>query len=299
MTNQQEVIDNYLSGRMGHEERQSFEADLKSDPSLAQEVQWQEQIIEGIKDARKAQLKARLQGVEVAPNAWEGFIHSGLAKVSAGVLIVGTIGAGIYLMQPEETIEPVETMEQIVELETSLPPTETTEETEPTQLKEDLKVQHEPAQPVLIEPSNTDPDKKKKEVDRPAPTGTGGTFTPQISLPENDITATDAEFEPEVISAEEFENPSSIKSTPIKIEVKSNDGKELAYILFNGSLQLFGDFTEGTYEILEVNSKAGKDVFLYYDDQYFALTATKEKQPLKAVGEIKLVDKLEVLRENK
>ena len=93
---QQEQIDNYHSGQMSAEEIASFESKLSSDPALKAESDFQKEIVNGLKEYRKTQLKARLDAVDLTPSWMEFAQQSTLMKSFGGVAIATLIGAGIY-----------------------------------------------------------------------------------------------------------------------------------------------------------------------------------------------------------
>ena len=60
-----ELLDDYLTNRMGEQDRSAFEQKLQADPDLQHEYALQQRLIKGIKHARVAQLKSMLNQVPV------------------------------------------------------------------------------------------------------------------------------------------------------------------------------------------------------------------------------------------
>ena len=58
-----ELIDDYLTNRLTESERVAFEQQVASDPSLKADVELQKNILQGIKNARAAELKAMLNNI--------------------------------------------------------------------------------------------------------------------------------------------------------------------------------------------------------------------------------------------
>ena len=88
-----ELIDDYLTNRLEEQERVSFEQRLGSDPALKADVDLQKHIVEGVKKARAAELKAMLNNVPVG-----GGFSSGprAGKIAAGVVAVGIVATSLY-----------------------------------------------------------------------------------------------------------------------------------------------------------------------------------------------------------
>ena len=96
-TRLQEKIDQYHAGRLSSDEMSVLEKELASDPSLQAESNFQSDIINGLKEFRKSELKSRLNGIEVNP-AWFDFIQqSTLLKSFGGVAVATLIGTGVFL----------------------------------------------------------------------------------------------------------------------------------------------------------------------------------------------------------
>src|SRR5690554_3989747 len=95
-----EQIEQYLEGTMSGAELETFERLLDNDPALQSEFQLQQDIISAIKETRKAELKARLDNVNVS--AYNGGI-SGAKIILAGAL-TAAIGLGIYFYTQDEAV---------------------------------------------------------------------------------------------------------------------------------------------------------------------------------------------------
>src|SRR5258706_4733435 len=88
-----ELIDDYLTNRLGEQERVSFEQRLGSDPALKADVDLQKHIVAGVKKTRAAELKAMLNNVPVGG----GFSSGPMAgKIAAGVVAVGVAATSLY-----------------------------------------------------------------------------------------------------------------------------------------------------------------------------------------------------------
>ncbi|MEQ9230349.1 MAG: hypothetical protein RIF46_06670, partial [Cyclobacteriaceae bacterium] len=74
--NQQQQIESYLAGEMSAKEISAFESQVEVNPELRQELHFQSEVISGIGEFRKAQLIARLDGLNVSTAWWSVVQHS-------------------------------------------------------------------------------------------------------------------------------------------------------------------------------------------------------------------------------
>src|SRR6185295_8137837 len=96
-----ELIDDYLTNRLGEQEKAAFEQRMLSDPAMLADVDFQKHVLEGVKKARAAELKAMLNNVPVG-----GGFSSGLTagKIAAGVVAAGIVATSLYLyLKPSGT----------------------------------------------------------------------------------------------------------------------------------------------------------------------------------------------------
>ena len=88
-----ELIEKYVSGRLDGVDKETFEQQIKADPTLQSNVALQKQIVEGIKKARIQQLKTMLNQVPVGPAAQVGFSAGQIvaSAITATILVTGTL----------------------------------------------------------------------------------------------------------------------------------------------------------------------------------------------------------------
>jgi hypothetical protein len=106
-----ELIESYLRGTLGAEESELLEKNAVSDEALKNELSLQKSIIETLRANRKAELKARLNKIEVSASS-----SSNWWKYLAGATVISTIGIWLYThnfaedssskSQPELTVTP-------------------------------------------------------------------------------------------------------------------------------------------------------------------------------------------------
>lgn len=271
-----DLVEDYLTNRLDDGARSAFEEQMKADPQLKAEVNMQKGIIEGVKAARVAELKAMLNNVPV------GGVSSALTgKIAMATITAGIIGAAVYFGLKPSPTEEQEVVENTVEEQIPLPSIEEpTIETET--ITRPVEEEAEPRQPEKkVIPKTEQP---KKEVSTTPPSIDVLDLTEDISENTEDVTAPKAGNKPTP--------PSS------KIEVEINDHKDYSFhYQFKGSrLALYGPFDSSLYEIIELNG-AVHSIFLYYDDSFYHLDQKEHKvAPLIMIRDIELLDKLEQYR---
>ena len=90
-----ELLDEYVSNRLKAQDKIDFEKKLESDASLKNEYQFQQRIVEKIREARVSELKTMFNNVPAA--ALESGGSSVVTQVVLWVAVVGVLGTGIFL----------------------------------------------------------------------------------------------------------------------------------------------------------------------------------------------------------
>ena len=293
------LVNAYFDGELTKAQVTDFENQLKNDPELKQEFDFQKDIVEGLKEARRLELKTMLNNVSVGGGASVTSGGIGLGKIAVAVFllasVVGTVtwyslkGDGnandeqstpviSELEQPEKAIDESNLVEeQVEEIAPEVEEEIAEENVQPEQnlpIKEDeQEVQNESSSKESV--TITKPEIRKPDV---------------ISDFDNDEVGED-----DAISLESGLGTKEESSMPtIDVEVDNTKKKyDFHYQLKDGRLTLYGSFDKGLYEILEFNTESGQNVFLYYKDEYFALSENGEKiTRLVAVKDQDLLEKL-------
>src|SRR6185503_8502985 len=89
-----DLIDDYLTNRLSERERGEFESGMNADPALKSEVERQGMIVDGIRKARAAELKAMLNKVSVGEASLLG--DWSMIRIAATIGIAGLIGTSLY-----------------------------------------------------------------------------------------------------------------------------------------------------------------------------------------------------------
>jgi hypothetical protein len=250
-----DTIDAYLRGKLDGNELDKFEQQLNADPNLKNEVEFQQTIKEGLFEVRRLELKQRLNAIKIEP-AFEWTI----GKIAAGVAMVGLLGLGInYLMSPEQlsadkstTIAPL--------IEKPVASTET--------------VTH------VAEPEVVATRKLEKLIHKKA-------NTPKSSLPISEDLNHSIDVETPNIPMEhshhhvekhadgttpngKIEQIGAVNIAALSVDIEKSKDK-FHYKYYADKLVLVGDFSKGPYELIELNKNQTKNLYLYYDGEFYEL----------------------------
>lgn len=266
-----ELIEDYLTNRLDDGARNTFEQRMQADPQLKSEVDLQQGIIEGIKSARTAELKAMLNNVPIG-----GGTGSAVAgKVVLAAITAGIIGTALYFGFRSDQIEQEIAETAIEETIVPAPELETVEETVPEETQE---VSKQPIEQV----------KTKSEVKSSAPKIDVMDLTEEMNDSMKETTIPKAINQPTVSTS--------------SIEVNTDDSNSVYsfhYQFKDDKLVLYGPFDSSLYEILEINGST-HTVFLYYKKSYYRLDELeKEITPLIMIRDFELLGKLETFRNKK
>lgn len=264
-----DLLDDYLSNRMGEQDKVAFEQKLEANPELQKEMQLQQQLVEGIRKQRALELKTMLNNVPVASGT--GGQTALFTKVVSSVIVAGLVTTAVYWYFTDS--EPAESIVS-----------KTEEVEEPT---EEANLPEEP--PVIEEKAE-----EKKSASSSAEVTTP---TAEVTKPKLDI------YTPE--SAEESANlqkehdqiafiTKAFVTSSVEVDVESGNKKyNFHYIFRGGKLVLYGSFENNLYEILEFIAENKRTVFLYYKTSYYLLDEQVETPTLLVpIRDAKLIKKL-------
>jgi len=272
-----EKVEAYFNNELNDSEKNDFLREVEADTELKREYDFQKEVIDGIKEARKAELKAMLNKVPISATSTA---TSGIYKIIAGgaaTILLGT--AAWYFVNSEENIEPA--------LESKVAISEPVlEENNPT-IEGQKNIQAIEAKSPIKE---TDKDTREQKEQAPK------IITPVLPTSEDNI-------ENQVMDEENLDIPDAIGNTSINIsskinvEIKLKKKYDFHYQYSNKGIILYGDFEEGLFEILELNKEDGTELYLYYESNYYYIKdKSGEITPLKLVSEKNLKKNLEGLR---
>ena len=306
--NHSEQITSYLDGQMTPGQMQEFEKQLHTDPLLRSEFELQTDIIHGIKDFRKTQLKSRLDQVPVGagPSTLVG------VKAAAALVISGIMGFGAYLYftSPEEIVPMVETIAPIEQpelqseageqLPEALPLNETATETTSVETSETKPVTTPKSNSAsitgqpLAEKSAVNSEAITDEVEKPS-----ALVINSPKLVDLNLDHTDVEESIDIPTAA-LAQDGIVDNHVVAVETARKDSNMFHYQYFSGKLYLYGDFRDNPYEILELNSVNGKRLYLYYHNAYYRIADDQhEITPLVQITDQDIIKKLEIIQANK
>ena len=296
-TRLQDKIDQYHSGRMDSNEFDSFEKELASDPSLQAESDFQLDIINGLKEFRKTELKTRLNAVDIAPNWFEFVQQSTLLKSFGGVAVATLVGTGVYFMAiPDDAgIEKqivIDAPEEVVnQFSWSIKPAilAKASESEDIQIhsasvmnsKKGISESTDNETVALVELNGKE---ENLSLDFDAPTA-------DEVKDEEALEISNLEVLPKSSTAEEVD--------PIDVNHELTSSLNIKYKYYDGKLFLSGDFDRAPYEILEINSANGRRIYVKYLDKYYKVGVTDKLTTLPEVSDKSVIQELELLRKNK
>jgi len=300
-TNHYKNIESYLSGNLNPDENVEFEKELLSDEALREEFNFQQNVIDGIKAYRKAELKSHLSSITISP--WEIFVQSTIGKAVIGATSVLIISGSVYFFSqsPDQTITvsnsseitidaPLASKEFILNIPEAGPKNFLSEE----ESSKSTRITVEPEEDLIEIAENVSQEESQNSKDQID-------FTPSIIVPE-DVSEIEEDQQLQVseISKDVFEKKvSKNKEKPVDIEVLDTRSNILSYKYFDGKLSLLGDFGKSPYQILEVIGSGGKELYLFHNGNYYEIEVSSERKPLKAITDSKKIKELNILKNYK
>lgn len=287
-----ELLDDYLTNRMGEGNRAAFEQQIKADPDLQHELALQKRLIQGIKDARISELKAMLNNVPVPPAPGAGNTMAfkiGIAAVAT--LIVAAVA--YWSLKEDHTTQVVE---QQIQSEQIVPPDEAVE----------TPVQPEPK----VEEQAVSPAQERRTADRQQDKNQTSAGTehsrPSLAKKPSPLSAPAAKNAAPADKEESDKAPDSqVDLAPVSpaltVETAKNNKRYTFHYQFrDGKLLLFGPFEKDRYEVVEFVRDEDRRSFLLYEDRYYSLDQTDDQvRPLVEVTDQALLQKLNEYRASK
>lgn len=288
-----ELLDDYLTNRMSEDDRTAFEQKIQADPDLQHEYALQKRLIEGIKNARVAELKSMLNKAPIPAN------HTGASlasKIVLGTAIALIAAAGYWYFNqtttPSEadsitiTQEPPKTEDQPL----ATPDAEIVNEP----VQQPPAVQQKPKVEVGKNQTSAGTEHSKPSLARkPDPLTAPAPDKPRRNG-ENGISVPDVSETGEAQNAG-AEGDHTIEAGAAALAVETDPESTLYkfhYQFLDGKVVLFGPFATRSYEVIRLADE-GSPVFLYYRDQYYPLEdADNNVRPLEAVTDQALLQKL-------
>jgi hypothetical protein len=294
-----ENIESYIANKMSASDKVLFENELAKDPLLSNEINLQKDIVESLKAFRKAELKGRLNNIEVSI----GSSYTGI-KVAASVILASLLSFGTYSyftsnnpQDSKEVTEKIALNNNSINNNNSTP--SVIEQNTVNNTDSEIKVSKKDGIAIV----NKAAKKKTSETDVKAP---AKTEEQHIVLPSPNSLDVKDKFE----DNEKFQTENDIQMpkgdlgqathqnnvTDLHIEVK-NTKKQFHYQYYNNKLFLYGEFDSSPYEIFELNSKKDKELYLFYNNDFYGLKQGQTKiTPLQLIKDNEKLEALKALR---
>ena len=289
----EQLVGRYLDNEMSQIERLEFENQLIHNSDLKEEFSLQKDLIEGIKESRRSELKARLDNIPIN----SPFYQSIGFKSIVAVTVTAGIGFGIYFMTDQSSDIPLSkidlTQDQALVQDSNQTP-EIPEAITPI----------EKSEPEVLIPNNKKAITEKQQTQSEEVSSEEPQLTePIVMAPDVVEVFDDVDFESEEINVEnQFNNLEKVKEdveSAIEVTTIKDKRNKFHYKFMENKLYLLGSFNEMPYEILELNSKRGKSYFLYYNDSFYKLQTDQLKPaPLVKIENDSLVNELKIIQMN-
>lgn len=263
-----ELLDDYLTNRLDERERSAFEQKLQADPDMQHEYALQKRLIQGIKDARVAELKSMLNQVPIPGDAGNGVA----TKILVGTVITVIIAAAgyWYINRAEVTAVQPEALTQ-QPAETERPAVKTPAPVVTPQQKPSVSAERPAVEPEKNQTSAGTEHSKPSLARRPDPSQS-----------------------PAGTPAADGSRRADIRRSAIVVEHMQNSEYEFHYQIKGGTLQLHGPFEQDHYTVLDFEDDGNRQLALLYKDNFYLLEAdANEVRRLEPVSDPTLLETLQ------
>ncbi len=278
----QEKIDQYVLNQLNKADKAKFEELIANDNVLQNEVALQKSITKVFNQTGSAQLKARLNQVPVSmASTGNALIMKWLGAGIAASVMTGLI---IFLLPGQEKIDSSITTVSHPSAINSTSQTTGAHNTQQESSTVAAKTGSEDVKTLVKSKPNS------------------STATPQL---ESYTETTDFSEVANTDLSQEHQNvslPSSNLSTEnnklsnLSVTINDNNTSEKSYQFSGAKLTLFGDFATYPYELLELNHKGEKLLYLSYQNEFYELVWGKNnKTPLNKVTNKQTIEKLKLI----
>jgi hypothetical protein len=292
----EEKSDLFLRGEMSPKEAKDFQNQLDSDPLLKSEFEMNNSIVEGIKQFRSAQLKARLSAITISPlpvNFWAG--------VGTAAIVTGITATLIYQSIQDEPIElPDETQTRTEDVQGTGEGTDEAYDISQNFQEEDLTTDSkEPSQKqnliIVQAPAISDPENESiNEVIEREILEENESEPAQINLPHGPEENSNIERsgDGDVSSL----NRVNAENEKFDVDVKQHPEYSFHYSYSDHKLFIYGSLDKEPYRLLELDQKGKNSLYLAYDGKYYYLKdQTINPVPLKPIRDRNLLKNLREL----
>lgn len=283
-------IEAYLRGKLSKTDRELFENDLAKDPLLKNELSLQKDIISSLKEHRKDDLKRRLNAIEIR-SPW---YYGAPLKVAASFSTIAVITLLSYFGY--NTIgDKKSTVAVVQERQTTNEDAVSKKASRNVKITQEKKNTVETNSPNLNSSSNRvlrKEDKQKIHSKEESPTplvpAVNDNYNEEAFNPDHNLKIPEGN----VVPANDH------KTSDIQVQIASTTEHKFHYQFFNNKLFLFCDFSSGPYELLELHNKKSRDLYLFYNDNYYEIKHNQhEVTPLRQIKSSNLIKQLGIIKD--
>jgi hypothetical protein len=281
----QEKIDNYILDRLNPSEKTEFENSLSNDATLKNEVALQRSISNALNQSGSLALKAKLNSMPVSMASTGNALL--MKWVGAGVAASLLAGFIIFLLPSQEEYQSKN--HSTTEVIQSVASSNSTESQETNTIQNSTVIESNQlartAETSKEASTNTTAKKSSVNEDIVAYKETND-FS---DMNNGDITHAS---QSSVVPSSNLTSESN-KLSSLSVTVDSSNPADKSYLFTGSKLTLFGNFSQFPYEMLELNNKGQKALFLSYQNEFYELAWGKStKSPLKKVSDKNTIEKL-------
>ncbi len=293
-TNYFRLIEAYFDGSIDPLQKAMLESKIQTDPLLKAEFDLQSNIIEGIADVRKQQLKQRLSAIDVNGSA-SLLLGNGVKWLAASLSLAVIFSIWLYWhTNTPQSVDVIHLQNEdlLVWNETGFPPIPSVLEINLDVEKEIFGKKKEAGSSGKTQEFPLIKKEVKEEVDKTAE------VKPQALITFRDEnlfapTSSDKDFTKTV---DRDINRNMVSETKIEILNPIENNRQYHYKYFNNKLYLYGDFNNEPYEILELHNKSKKQLFLSYQKSIYQIESGKtDITPLNEVTDEMLILELNII----
>jgi hypothetical protein len=258
-------IEAYLRNELSPLEKKSFENEMGTNPHLAEEVAFQSDLIQAIQMNRKAELKARLQNVKVSP-LQSSKMYINVAAIVTGISLL-SVGAYYYITRnvQETTQKETVTITQPVTSpsnSTTLATAQTNTSTVATKATNNQSIANTASTQTKTNKNNSYTSSNQEIKNHNT-----SELQEADMMEEHNVDFSASELNVPTINDKESTKGNRVQNIDIK-EIKDTN---VGYTYYNNQLYLYGDFGNNPYELVELNNKQKKHLYIAMNDHFYEL----------------------------
>ncbi|MEP2026044.1 MAG: hypothetical protein ABJH98_00820 [Reichenbachiella sp.] len=281
-------LEAYFSGTMSETDRILFEGRVESNPELKSEFSKQNDIVEGLKAHRRAELKTRLNNITVEPTLIGTLMQGSMMKSLTYGLTAVMVATGSYFFYNKEAAIQYHIESLKAKSEYSLHSNLQLNSLNQLSYRFEGNMQmldYVDAAPVL----------KKRTIIEETPKQSIAFEVPEVApTHEEAFDGMTVDFG----AMDRIEQVSGISEVDkVNIQTINSRRYNFHYRLEDNRLFLYGKFNESPYEIIEISTPGSKKLFFYYHGDFYQLRKKASSiTPLSKIENRELIHELDALK---